>query len=90
MLGQEMQGSGLTILTTYDPNGEIREIQGDKPESTGYRMADLNDFHAPAKPVGVGDAWTSEGKADPKTGAVAWKADYKVVGEGDDRAVPPP
>ena len=81
MLGQEMQGNGLTIITDYYPTGEIKEIRGDRPEETGYRMANLNSFHAPTKAVAVGDAWTAEGKADAKTGSVGWKADYKVVGE---------
>lgn len=81
MLGQEMQGGGLTTITTYGANGEVREIRGDKIEATGYRMANLTNFHSPTKSVNVGDAWSSEGKSDPKTGAVAWKADYKVVGE---------
>ncbi len=79
--GQEMTGQGVASLTTYKANGEIKEIRGDKADATGYRMANLTNFHAPAKAVAVGDAWTSEGKADPTTGAVAWRVDYKVAGQ---------
>ena len=81
MGGTEMVGQGLTVLTNYGPNGEIKEIRGDKADATGYRMANLTTFHAPTKAVAVGDLWTTEGKGDPKTGALAWKADYKVVGQ---------
>ncbi len=81
MLGQEMHGGSLTTITDYNSSGEVREIRGDKLEATGYRMANLNGFHAPTKSVTVGDAWTAEGKADAKTGAMAWRADYKVAAE---------
>ena len=81
MAGQEMSGKGVTTMTTYLPTGEIKEIRGDQADATGYRMANLVGFHAPAKAVAVGDAWTAEGKGNPATGAVSWKADYKVVAE---------
>lgn len=79
--GTEMEMKGVTTITTYGPNGEVNEIIGDKTDATAYRMANLTHFHSPTKPVAVGDAWTSEGRADPKTGSLAWKADYKVVAE---------
>jgi hypothetical protein len=79
--GQEMEMRGVTALSTYGPNGEIKEIRSDKADGGSYRMANLTEFHAPAKAVAVGDAWTAEGKGDAKTGAVAWKAEYKVVAE---------
>ena len=81
MGGQEMSGKGVTTLTSYLATGEIKEIRGDQADATGYRMANLVNFHAPSKAVSVGESWTSEGKGDPKVGSVAWKADYKVVGE---------
>ena len=79
--GTEVPMKGVTVLTNYGADGALKEIRSEKSDSTGYRMANLTSFHAPTKAVAVGDSWTSEGKADPKTGAVAWKADYKVVGE---------
>lgn len=79
--GTELPSKGATIQTVYAAGGELKEIRGDKPDTTGYRMANLSNFHAPTKAVMVGDTWTAEGKADAKTGAVAWKADYKVLGE---------
>ena len=81
MGGQELPGQGVTTQTLYAANGEIKEIRGDRADATGYRMANLTIFHSPGKAVGVGDAWTADGKADAKTGAVPWKAEYKVVAE---------
>lgn len=79
--GEERASGGLTILTTYASNGDIKEIRNERIDATTYRMANLCEFHPPTKAVSVGDSWTSEGKGDPKTGAPAWKADYKVVGQ---------
>ena len=79
--GTEYPVSKITTLTSYGATGEVKEIRSDQSDAMGYRMANLTGFHAPTKPVAIGDAWSSEGKADPKTGAVAWKADYKVQGE---------
>ena len=79
--GNEMAMRGPTVLSSYLPDGSLKEIQSDRPDATAYRMANLTSFHAPTKPVAIGEGWTAEGKADPKTGAVAWRADYKVVGE---------
>ncbi len=79
--GQEMAMRGVTTLTTCGPGGEIKEIRSDKSDAGSYRMANLTEFHAPTKAVVVGDAWSVEGKADPKMGSVGWKTDYKVVAE---------
>ncbi|RYG23876.1 hypothetical protein EON82_12660, partial [bacterium] len=76
--GTELPVRGMTTQTKYGPAGEIKEIVGDRADATGYRMANLTSFHAPGKAVAVGDTWTAEGKSDAKTGAVAWKVDYKV------------
>jgi len=79
--GAEIPVRGATIQTEYAAGGELKTIRGDKPDTTGYRMANLTGFHAPDKPVMVGDTWSAGGKSDAKTGAVAWKVDYKVLGE---------
>lgn len=79
--GTELPVHGMTTQTKYGPAGEVKDIVGDRANATGYRMANLTNFHAPSKAVSVGDSWTSEGKGDARTGAVAWKVDYKVVAE---------
>jgi nitrous oxidase accessory protein NosD len=79
--GTELPVHGMTTQTKYGPNGEVKEIVGDRANATGYRMANLTNFHAPSKAVAVGDSWSADGKGDVKTGAVAWKVDYKVVAE---------
>ncbi len=81
--GQEFpapdSGNGTTIV--YNADGTIKEIRGDQTGADTYRFANLSVFFAPGKEVKTGDAWTHEAKADAKTGAVAAKATYKVVGE---------
>ena len=88
MGGQVLPTGMMTVLTNYGPDGEIREIRSEGMDAAGYRMANLTNFHAPTKAVSVGDSWTSEGKADPKTGTVPWRADYKVVAEESKDGIP--
>ena len=88
MGGQELPTGNMTVLTNYGPNGEVREIRSEGMDAAGYRMANLTSFHAPTKAVAVGDSWTSEGKADPKTGSANWRADYKVLVEEPRDGVP--
>lgn len=79
--GTEYPMKGVTTLTTYNADGSIKEIRGDQANASGYRMANLTNFRASGKPVSTGDAWSVEGKADATTGAAAYKADFKVVGD---------
>lgn len=62
------------------PNGEIVEIKGDGVDNGYWRMANMNVFRMPDKPVKVGDKWTFEIAKDSKTGAVAAKHEYEVLG----------
>ena len=87
MGGQDSPTGSLTVLTTYSAGGEVKEIRGEGLDATVYRMANLTNFHAPTKAVTVGEVWTSEGKNDPRTGAVAWKSDYKVVAEEEKNGI---
>lgn len=77
---QEMPTSGVNT-TVYLPNGEVKEIVGEQGTEDAYRMANLSLIRDPGKELKVGDTWTHEFKANAKTGAVAAKAEYKVLGE---------
>ena len=80
--GQEMDmPAGNATITTYKPTGEVVDIKGSSEDSTSYRMSTLGLLIDPAKLVNVGDKWSHEVKADTKTGLVAAKADFEVVGE---------
>ncbi|HSI71757.1 MAG TPA: hypothetical protein VK934_01155 [Fimbriimonas sp.] len=67
--------------TKYNAKGEVVSIEVDTDPVAAWRMAGLNLFIEPGKPVNIGDKWSHEIKADEKTGAVAAKADYTVLGE---------
>lgn len=77
---QELPTSGATT-TVYTKEGDVKEISGDQTTPDTYRMANLGIVRDPGKTLNVGDTWTYEIKADKKTGAVAAKADYKVLAE---------
>jgi hypothetical protein len=77
---QEMPSSGPTV-TVYTKEGEIKEISGAETTPDSYRLANLGLMRDPGKTLNVGDTWTHEIKADAKTGAVAAKAEYKVLAE---------
>ncbi len=76
----EGAGSGSST-TTYNAKGEVLEIKGDKVEENTYRFANLAIFIVPDKELKAGDSWNYEIKADKKTGAVAAKATWTLVGE---------
>ncbi len=52
----------------------------DSKKSGELRIDALQEFHAPAAPVKVGDTWTFEQKASSGTDNVSTKVDYKVEG----------
>lgn len=84
MLGTEpLPGGeeGQAHTTVIKPNGEIAEILGKEVDGVAYRMENLNLFTDPGKPVAINDTWSKELKGDAKTGAVAVRADYKIVAE---------
>jgi len=81
--GQEApEGSGPGATnTTFTAKGEVVEIKGDRVEANTYRFANLAIFILPEKDLNVGDSWTYDVKEDKKSGAVAAKATYKLIGE---------
>lgn len=70
--------SDITTATRR-ANGELVTLNADKVDGSSYRMDALYAFHSPENAVKVGDKWSYESKADPKTGAVAGKADFEFV-----------
>jgi hypothetical protein len=81
--GQEPPGGGAAVTTTtkYSPKGEILEVKGENIDATAYRFANLSLFITPDTEVKAGDSWTYDIKEDNKTGAVAAKATFTLVGE---------
>ena len=77
---QDMPTSGATTMV-YTKEGVIKEISGADSTPDSFRMANLGILTDPGKTLNIGDTWTYEIKADSKTGAVAAKADYKVLAE---------
>jgi len=82
--GQEPPGGGAAAVTTttkFSAKGEILEVKGENIDATAYRFANLSIFITPENEVKAGDSWTYEIKEDNKTGAVAAKATFTLVGE---------
>ena len=71
------------ISTVFNADGSIKEILGDATvaSAAAYRLANLSVVVDSGKPLNVGDTWTYSIKADPKTGAEAATATYKLVAE---------
>jgi hypothetical protein len=68
-----------TDTTVTKANGEIVDITTDQGEQPGmWRVAELDNFIYPDKPVSVGDEWSHTVAADDKKGIVAASAQYKV------------
>lgn len=79
--GQEMPGPEASKSTSVTRStGEVIKLEGDGVNADAYRMSTLSAFIRPDKMVKVGDKWTHEFKANSKTGVVASKASYEVVG----------
>lgn len=76
---QEMPSGGST-KTVYRPDGSVVEITGEQTDANAYRLANLNGFRYPTNPLNAGDKWEIEIKADPKSGSVAAKGTFEVVG----------
>lgn len=73
--------AGNPSTMVYTKEGDLKEVTGGEATPDSYRMANLGGLHDPGHTINVGDTWTYEIKADSKTGAVAAKAEYKLVGE---------
>lgn len=76
----DVPSSGASTMV-YLPSGEVKSIAGDEGKAESYRMANLGIIYDPGKPVNIGDAWSYDIKANKDTGAVAAKADFKLLGE---------
>ena len=80
--GQEQDlPSGGATTTSFAKDGNVKEITGEQANPDAYRLANLGLMIDPGKTINVGDTWTYEVKPDAKTGAVAAKAEYKLLGE---------
>lgn len=75
--GTPIKGADQPPMTTvFRANGDILSVRGEKIGSAEYRIANLNAFRPPDKPVKAGDSWSRDIAADPKTGMVAAKASF--------------
>lgn len=63
----------------FKADGELSKLVGPKIDGTMVRIANMMVVKLPGKPVKVGDTWSHDVAADPKTGAAAAKADYRVT-----------
>lgn len=66
-------------VSVYKANGAFLKLLGTKVEPSMVRLANLVALVLPAKPVKIGDTWSYDIAADPATGAVAAKVDYKMT-----------
>lgn len=66
------------MVTTYGQLGQVITLKGSQIDSSVYRMSNLNAFRLPEKAVKVGDTWSVDLAADPKTGAVPAKATFTL------------
>ncbi|MES1227100.1 MAG: hypothetical protein ABUL72_00425, partial [Armatimonadota bacterium] len=76
--GQTINPPDSSATTISKPSGEITDVQDSEGDANAWRMAELNNFIYPDKPVDVGDTWTHTIAADSKKGIVAATATYKV------------
>jgi|GEM_PF-3235722 len=67
-------------VTKFSPTGLVLELKGEQTDPGSYRMANMNVLLTPPSNVKVGDKWSWEAKADGKTGSLASKTDYEVLG----------
>lgn len=82
--GQEIEipaDQSPSTTSVYNLDGTIKEIRGDNAQAESYRFANLATVFLNGKEAKVGEAWTNEKTADSKSGAVAYKSTYKIVGE---------
>lgn len=76
-------GSSIPIpdsssTSVFKLSGEVVDLQADQVTGDTWRVAELDSFIYPDKPVKVGDTWTSSVTADSKKGTVAGTTNYKV------------
>ncbi|MCW5943162.1 MAG: hypothetical protein KIS66_13085 [Fimbriimonadaceae bacterium] len=61
-------------------SGAVLELLGIETDSEKYRLATLDAFYYPGKPVAVGESWRREGQGNVKQGAPPFRAEYTVDG----------
>jgi len=76
--GQEFPQEGVTT-TVLKPDGTVVEIRGEQSGPEAYRTATVDTCKLPDFPLAVDKTWTYDFPADPKTGVVHAKGDYKVL-----------
>lgn len=79
--GQEQEYSGPESTLVYAPTGEVKSMASETTSADVWRFANLNAVRLTTKTLNLNDTWTVVYPADPKTGAVAGKADYTLLGE---------
>ncbi len=77
---QALPDSDKPSKSTYTTNGLITLIEGDEAGPGSYRLSYMQSLIAPDSPKKVGEKWEADLPANKKTGAVAGKATYEVVG----------
>ena len=76
--GQTISPDPSVATRVSKANGEVTDFKADVDDPNGWRMAVLNNFIYPDKPVNVGDTWTWSAVGDSKKGTVAITETYKL------------
>jgi hypothetical protein len=87
----EKPSTDTVTITKFGLMVSVKSTKEDKDElHLGARLSQATRPVYPDKPVGVGDKWTQEYKANDEIGTKAAKADFEILGEekvGDTAAV---
>ncbi|RYG22635.1 hypothetical protein EON82_16495 [bacterium] len=83
VMGQDMDQPESVETTKTKLDGTLVEVkQGEAlAEGGALRLARVNTFLYPSKPLAVGDTWTMELKKDEKADLPGVKVDFKLEGE---------
>lgn len=81
-----INGSPMTVpdqssTTVMRPDGTTKELRGETVGANEYRIATVNTVKLPDTPLEKDKTWTWDCPADPKTGVVHVKGEYKVLGD---------
>lgn len=74
-------GVGDSVISTYNGDGSVSEIQGDNTNSDSYRLANLQSLLYPKDAIGVGSKWELELAENKKNSTPPVKAKYEVLGK---------
>ncbi|HLK16615.1 MAG TPA: hypothetical protein VKT78_17545 [Fimbriimonadaceae bacterium] len=78
--GMEMNQPEQVAVNVIRPDGTLVEIRGSNNDAGAYRIATVETLKLPDFALADGKTWTYDFPADPKTGVVKAKGEYKILG----------